>query len=91
MMSDRSGLSMDPGAKVTFNGVEIGKVGDVSETTVGDQPRAKITLEVDRKYLNLIPKNVDAKINATTVFGNKYISFTSPKDPTPATDHARPT
>jgi phospholipid/cholesterol/gamma-HCH transport system substrate-binding protein len=83
MMSDRSGLSMDPGAKVTFNGVEIGKVGDVSPTTVGDQPRAKITLEVDRKYLNLIPKNVDAKINATTVFGNKYISFTSPKNPSP--------
>jgi phospholipid/cholesterol/gamma-HCH transport system substrate-binding protein len=24
MMSDRSGLSMDPGAKVTFIGVEIG-------------------------------------------------------------------
>ena len=72
---------MDPGAKVTFNGVEIGKVGTVDETTVGGQPQAKITLEVDRKYLKLIPKNVDAKINATTVFGNKYISFSSPKDP----------
>ena len=83
MMSDRSGLSMDPGAKVTFNGVEIGKVGAVSATSVGDQPRAKITLEVDRKYLNLIPANVDAKINATTVFGNKYISFSSPKNPSP--------
>ena len=83
MMSDRSGLSMDPGAKVTYNGVEIGKVGAVSETTVGDQPRAKITLEVDRKYLKLIPANVDAKISATTVFGNKYISFSSPKDPVP--------
>ena len=75
MMSDRSGLSMDPGAKATFNGVEIGKVGTVDQTTVGGQPRAKITLEVDPKYLKLIPKNVDAKINATTVFGNKYISF----------------
>src|SRR6476620_7958722 len=83
MMSDRSGLSMDPGAKVTFNGVEIGKVGAVSATSVGDQPKAKITLEVDRKYLNLIPANVDAKINATTVFGNKYISFSSPKNPSP--------
>ena len=83
MMSDRSGLSMDSGKKVTYNGVEIGKVGAVSATTVGGQPRAKITLEVDPKYLYLIPANVDAKINATTVFGNKYISFTSPKNPTP--------
>ena len=78
---------MDPGAKVTYNGVEVGKVATVDEVTVGDEPKAKITLDVDPKYIHLIPKNVDAAISATTVFGNKYISFTSPKDPTPATHH----
>jgi phospholipid/cholesterol/gamma-HCH transport system substrate-binding protein len=83
MMSSRAGLSMDPGSKVTYNGVEIGRVQDVSQVSVGDQPQAKITLEIDKKYLDLIPKNVDAKISATTVFGNKYISFTSPKNPSP--------
>jgi phospholipid/cholesterol/gamma-HCH transport system substrate-binding protein len=83
MMSARAGLSMDPGAKVTYNGVEIGRVGNVQAVNVGDQQRAKITLEVDPKYLHLIPKNVEADISATTVFGNKYISFKSPKDPTP--------
>jgi phospholipid/cholesterol/gamma-HCH transport system substrate-binding protein len=83
MMSARAGLSMDPGAKVTYNGVEIGRVGSVQAVSVGDQQRAKITLEVDPKYLHLIPKNVEADISATTVFGNKYISFKSPKDPTP--------
>jgi phospholipid/cholesterol/gamma-HCH transport system substrate-binding protein len=83
MISSRAGLSMDPGAKVTYNGVEIGRVGQIQEVTVGDQPRAKITLEVLPSYLKLIPKNVDANITATTVFGNKYISFTSPKDPSP--------
>lgn len=83
MMAARAGLSMDPGSKVTYNGVEIGRVADVSQTTVGDKPQAKITLEIDKKYLNLIPRNVDAKISATTVFGNKYISFTSPKNPSP--------
>jgi phospholipid/cholesterol/gamma-HCH transport system substrate-binding protein len=83
MMSARAGLSMDPGAKVTYNGVEIGRVGTVEQVNVGDEPRAKITLEVDPKYLNLIPKNVEADISATTVFGNKYISFKSPKDPSP--------
>jgi phospholipid/cholesterol/gamma-HCH transport system substrate-binding protein len=83
MVSARAGLSMDPGAKVTYNGVEIGRVGKVEEFTVGDEQKAKIILNVDRKYLDLIPRNVNADITATTVFGNKYISFTSPKDPTP--------
>jgi phospholipid/cholesterol/gamma-HCH transport system substrate-binding protein len=83
MMSSRAGLSMDPGAKVTYNGVEIGRVGKVEEVNVGGEPRAKIILDVDPKYFKYIPKNVDANINATTVFGNKYISFSSPKDPTP--------
>jgi phospholipid/cholesterol/gamma-HCH transport system substrate-binding protein len=83
MISARAGLSMDPGAKVTYNGVEIGRVGSVDEVKVGDEQRAKITLDVDPKYLHLIPKNVEADISATTVFGNKYISFKSPKDPTP--------
>jgi phospholipid/cholesterol/gamma-HCH transport system substrate-binding protein len=83
MMSARAGLSMDPGAKVTYNGVEIGRVGAVDAIDVGGEPRARLTLNVDRKYLHLIPKNVDATIQATTVFGNKYVSFTSPKQPTP--------
>lgn len=83
MMAARSGLSMDPGAKVTYNGVEIGRVGEVEQVTVGDEPRAKLVLEVDPKYLDLIPQNVNADISATTVFGNKYVSFSSPKDPSP--------
>ncbi|MBX7449120.1 MCE family protein [Mycobacterium sp. C3-094] len=83
MMAARSGLSMDPGAKVTYNGVEIGRVGEVEQVTVGDEPRAKIILEVNPKYLDLIPQNVNADISATTVFGNKYVSFSSPKDPSP--------
>ena len=83
MMSARAGLSMDPGAKVTYNGVEIGRVAAVNAVDVGGEPQAKIILDVDPKYIKLIPKNVNADISATTVFGNKYISFTSPKDPSP--------
>jgi phospholipid/cholesterol/gamma-HCH transport system substrate-binding protein len=81
MMSARAGLSMDPGAKITYNGVEIGRVGAVDAVDVGGEPHAKLTLDVDRKFLHLIPKNVEASIQATTVFGNKYVSFTSPKNP----------
>ena len=83
LMSARAGLSMDPGAKVTYNGVEIGHVAQVDEVDVGGEPRAKITLDVDPKYFTDIPKNVDASISATTVFGNKYISFSSPENPSP--------
>ncbi len=83
MMSSRSGLSMDPGSKVTFNGVEIGRVTSVHEVTVGNAPAARIDLEVNPKYIELIPANVDAQIKASTVFGNKYVSFASPENPSP--------
>jgi phospholipid/cholesterol/gamma-HCH transport system substrate-binding protein len=81
LISARSGLSMDPGSKVTFNGVEIGRVASIDAINVGDQQKAKVVLDVDRKFVNLIPQNVGAEIKATTVFGNKYVAFSSPKDP----------
>ena len=81
MIASRSGLSMDPGSKVTYNGVEIGRVADIVAIDEGGTPKAKITLDVDRKFVPLIPENVDAEIKATTVFGNKYVAFASPADP----------
>jgi phospholipid/cholesterol/gamma-HCH transport system substrate-binding protein len=81
LMANRSGLVMDPGSKVTYNGVEIGRVGQVNEVSVGDVPKAKLTLDVDPRYVRLIPANVDAEIKATTVFGNKYVSFSTPPNP----------
>ena len=61
--------------------VEIGRVASIQEVNEGGVPKAKFTLDVDPKYIKLIPANVDAQIKATTVFGNKYVSFTSPRDP----------
>jgi phospholipid/cholesterol/gamma-HCH transport system substrate-binding protein len=81
LISSRSGLSMDPGSKVTYNGVEIGRVADIVAMNQNGEPKAKVTLDVDRQFVHLIPKNVDAQIKATTVFGNKYVAFASPKDP----------
>jgi phospholipid/cholesterol/gamma-HCH transport system substrate-binding protein len=83
MLSGRAGLVMDPGAKVTYNGVEIGRVASISEVQDNGKPAAKFALDVYPKYINLIPANVDAQIKATTVFGGKYVSFISPKDPSP--------
>lgn len=81
LISSRSGLSMDPGSKVTYNGVEIGRVADIVAINQNGEPKAQVTLDVNKKFVHLIPKNVDAQIKATTVFGNKYVAFSSPPNP----------
>lgn len=83
MLANRAGLVMDPGSKVTYNGVEIGRVASIAPTTVDGQPAANFTLDVYPRYLKLIPSNVTADIKATTVFGGKYVSLTTPKNPSP--------
>jgi phospholipid/cholesterol/gamma-HCH transport system substrate-binding protein len=83
MLSDRAGLVMDPGSKVTYNGVQIGRVANIDVIQRDGQPAAKLTLDVYPKYLRLIPANVDARIVATTVFGEKYVSFSAPENPLP--------
>lgn len=84
MISDRAGLVMDPGSKVTYNGVEVGRVTSISAVSENGEQRAKLNLEVQPRFVKLIPANVDAQIKASTVFGNKYVAFTSPKDPSKA-------
>lgn len=83
LLSDRSGLVMDPGSKVTYNGVPIGRVAKINVVTVDNTPKAKLLLNVNPRYIPLIPANVDAQIKATTVFGNKYVAFSTPKNPVP--------
>src|ERR1700727_2899053 len=79
MLSDRAGLVMDPGSKVTYNGVQIGRVAQINEIEQDGKPAVKFSLDVYPKYLHLIPANVDARIVATTVFGEKYVSMTAPE------------
>jgi phospholipid/cholesterol/gamma-HCH transport system substrate-binding protein len=90
VVSARAGLVVDPGSKVTLNGVEIGRVTGLSTSEVDGVEQAKIALEVDPSYLHLIPSNVVADVKASTVFGNKYVAFSSPEAPSPqhVSDHA---
>ena len=83
VVSSRAGLVMDPNSKVTFNGVEIGRVKTISAQMQDGREAAKLTLDVNPRYLPLIPSNVQADIQATTIFGNKYVSLTSPPSPSP--------
>jgi phospholipid/cholesterol/gamma-HCH transport system substrate-binding protein len=81
LLSPRAGLVVEPGSKVTYNGVEIGRVSHIDMIDENGTPKAKLTLDVKPDYIKYIPANVAADIRATTVFGNKYISFSSPKNP----------
>ncbi|MEZ0052417.1 virulence factor Mce-like protein [Mycobacterium sp. MAA66] len=84
VLASRSGLSMDAGSKVTYNGVPIGRLKAAEAITGdGEKPEARLVLNVDPEYLDLLPRNVDVKLLATTAFGNKYIAFTSPPAPSP--------
>lgn len=88
VLSPRAGLGVDPGSKVTFNGVEIGRVHTISPADVDGTPHARLAVQIEPRYLSLIPANVTADINATTVFGNKYIALRSPENPSP--EHISP-
>jgi phospholipid/cholesterol/gamma-HCH transport system substrate-binding protein len=81
MVASRAGLVMETGAKVTFNGVAIGRVASISEVERDHKPAAQLVLEVNPRYIKLIPVNVVATIEAATLFGNKYVSLTSPENP----------
>ena len=83
MVASRAGLVMDPGSKVTLNGVQIGRVAAISEIMRDRKPAAELVLDVYPRYLALIPANVNADIKASTVFGNKYVSLTTPNNPSP--------
>ena len=81
MVAARAGLVMDPGSKVTYNGVQIGRVSSISEITRDGKPAAQLVLDITPKYVKLIPANVGAVIKATTVFGNKYVALSAPRNP----------
>ncbi|WP_029111969.1 MCE family protein [Mycobacterium sp. URHB0044] len=83
LLTSRAGLMMDPGSKVTYNGVQIGRVAAVDQISDGTVRGARLTLAVDPRYLELIPVNVDAHITASTIFGAKYVSLSAPTAPAP--------
>ncbi|WP_280413540.1 MCE family protein [Nocardia asiatica] len=73
----RSGLVLDPDAKVKVRGVEIGRVASVDHTAEG----ARLKLDLDPDLLRLVPSNADVDIRSTTVFGAKYVNFVVPPQP----------
>jgi len=79
LSSDRSGLVMEPGAKVKMRGVQVGQVSAIHG---GNEP-VSLKLEIDPDQIKHIPANVRARIRATTAFGAKYVDLIYPSDPSP--------
>jgi len=77
LTADRSGLVMEPGARVKMRGVEVGRVASVTDTA----GPASLTLELFPDQMRSIPANVTAEIKATTLFGVKYVDLVPPADP----------
>jgi phospholipid/cholesterol/gamma-HCH transport system substrate-binding protein len=77
--SDRAGLVMEVGAKVKLRGVQVGEVGAVT----GGKDPITLKLNIFRDQAKFIPANVGARIEATTIFGAKYVELIYPSDPSP--------
>jgi phospholipid/cholesterol/gamma-HCH transport system substrate-binding protein len=79
LTSDRSGLVMEPDAKVKMRGVQVGRVSAVK----GGVGVASLGLEIDPDQIKNIPANVEARIDSTSLFGQKFVDLSYPKDPSP--------
>jgi phospholipid/cholesterol/gamma-HCH transport system substrate-binding protein len=77
LVADRSGLVMEPYAKVKMRGVQVGRVATVE----GGVDSASIRLYLDPDQIKNIPANVEARISATSLFGGKFVDLIYPNDP----------
>ncbi|MGV0050513.1 MCE family protein [Mycobacterium colombiense] len=79
LTSDRAGLMMEAGSKVKLRGVDVGQVAAISG---GKQP-VSLRLQIDSDQVKYIPANVEARIKATSAFGNKFVELVYPENPSP--------
>jgi phospholipid/cholesterol/gamma-HCH transport system substrate-binding protein len=80
LTSERAGLVLETNAKVMLRGVQVGRVSQIGS----GRDEARLKLEIDPDQIRYIPANVQAKINATTAFGAKFIELEYPPNPSPA-------
>ena len=89
MLPSRAGLVMDPGSKVTYNGVEIGRVANISEVERDGKPAAKFTLDVDPEYCRADPGQRGRRDQGHHGVRQQVRVVHHAEEPVAATDHAR--
>ena len=77
VQADRAGLQLPKFGDVRIHGVLVGQVRSVKE----DGSQAVIKLGLTPSAARNIPDNVSVEIRPTTLFGQKYVSFVDPTDP----------
>ncbi len=77
IVSDRTGLVMEPGAKVKLRGIEVGRVAAVT----GRSGQTSLQADLEPSQLQFIPANVEVEIKATTAFGAKFVDLLVPDEP----------
>lgn len=85
VVSPRAGLVMNPGARVTLHGAQVGSVQSIDSGTDGT---ATLHLALDSSLLHLIPANVDIRIASPTVFGAKAVQLIPPANASTTAVHA---
>lgn len=68
---------MEPYAKVKMRGIQVGRVASVSAGTNS----VSLRLDIDPDQIEHIPANVEARINAVSLFGAKFVELVYPSNP----------
>ena len=77
--AERAGLQLAKYGDVRYDGVLVGQIRGIEQT--GD--KAVITLGLEPDAARSLPREVDASIMPTTLFGRKFISLDPPTRPGP--------
>lgn len=83
VQADRAGLQLPKFGDVRIHGVLVGQVRSVKQ----DGQQAVIKLGLQPGAAKNIPDNVSVEIRPTTLFGQKYIAFVDPTDPSSTALH----
>jgi phospholipid/cholesterol/gamma-HCH transport system substrate-binding protein len=83
LVSDRSGLVMEDGAKVKLRGVQVGEVTNIGAQTGAAGAVSKLSLKIDPEPFKYLPSNLEAEIKSSTAFGAKYVDLIVPTDASP--------
>jgi phospholipid/cholesterol/gamma-HCH transport system substrate-binding protein len=75
--ADRAGLQLAKYGDVRIHGVLVGQVRTISQ----DGHKASIQVAIKPSAAKNIPENISVQILPTTLFGQKFISFIDPEQP----------
>lgn len=77
LMTDHTGLQLNPGADVKVRDVIVGEVRKITS----DGRQATLSLALQPESIRWVPANVAARLLPKTLFGEKYVSLEIPAAP----------